>query len=137
VSAHSKAGLSSLLALILCAMTALGAPPSEFVQEPSIWLRLEPLISLALFSGAMLALLALMFSPFWARAAAVACAGAAAASMVGVLLAWSIDAEANPRRLLLPIGLLALPAIGAVDALRQVRREQRATGEGSMEERAG
>jgi hypothetical protein len=122
---------------MLCTMTALGAPPSEFVQEPSIWLRLELLMFPALFSGAMLALLALACSLFWARAAAVACAGAAAASMVGVLLAWGIDAEASPRRLLLPIGLLALPAIGAVDALRQVRREQRANSELSMEESAG
>jgi hypothetical protein len=83
VSAGSKVGLSSLLTLVLCSVVSVGAPPSNYVQEPSIWLRLEPMMVPALFGGVVLALVALVLSLFAVRPAAVACMGAAAASMGG------------------------------------------------------
>ena len=137
MTAHSKVGLSSLLGLVLCSLAAVGAPPSEFVQEPGVWLRLEPLMFPALFLGVVLALLALVLSLVVVRPAAVTCVGAVAASMVGVTVAWGIDAEASARSLVLPLGFLALPALGAVEALRQLRRAPGASGEGRLEQSAG
>jgi hypothetical protein len=84
MSAASKVALSSLLVLALASMAAIGAPPSAFIQGPSFWLRLEPFMFPGLFTGVALALLALALAPFVGRAAAIACMGAALASMVGV-----------------------------------------------------
>ena len=120
----SKAGVSSILAFALSCMAAVGAPPSEFVQEPSVWLRLEPAMFPALLLGVLLALAALLLAPFVPRMSAMACIGAAMSSMLGVLVGWGIDAEAAPRGLLLPIALLAVPLLGAAESLREAPQGQ-------------
>jgi hypothetical protein len=136
VTARSRAGLSSTLALALCSIVAVGAPPSKFVQQPSIWLRLEPMMLPALFGGVGLALLALLLAVFWGRGAALTCAGACAASMAGVIVAWGMNAEAGLRGLVLQMVLLALPALGAIEALWQAHREHRAGTEATSQENA-
>jgi hypothetical protein len=137
MSASSRAGLSSALALVLCSMCGIRAPPSEFVREPSIWTALEPLMWPTLFGGTALALLALLLALFTPRGAAVTCIAASVTSMLGVTIAWGIDANARPRGLLLPIALLAVPVLGAMQALRQSRRERAPHGETSVEAGAG
>jgi hypothetical protein len=111
-------GLSCVAAFAFCCMAAVGAPPSEFVREANVWMRLEALMWPFLFAGPALALLASSLLPFTMRGAAIVCALAAGASMVGVALAWGIDAEAGFRGLVLPIVFLALPILGAFVALR-------------------
>jgi hypothetical protein len=118
-------------------MVAVGALPSEFVQEPSLWLRLESIMFPALFAGVVLALLGLVLAPFTTRSSAISCVAAAGASMVGVTLAWGIDAEAGLRGLVFPIALLTVPLLGAVEAFRQVRREYGSCSGASLEESAG
>jgi hypothetical protein len=71
-----------------------------------------------LVAGPALALLACALWPFTIWGAAALCMAAAGASMLGVAVAWSIDAEAGLRGLLVPIALLGVPALGAVVALR-------------------
>ena len=137
MSASSKAGLASLGALALCSIVAIGAPPSELVQGPTIWTRLEPAMLPMLFAGVFLALLALVLAFFAPVAAAIACIAAATASMLGVLLGWGVDAEAGLKALLLPIALLTMPVLGAADAIRQARRERIARGGAPLGERAG
>jgi hypothetical protein len=131
------ARLASFGALALCSMIAIGGPSSEFVQEPTIWTPLEPAMLPMLLAGACLALLALVLAFFAPVAAAVTCIAAATASMLGVLLRWGIDADVGPKALLLPIGLLAMPMLGAAVAIRQARRERIARGGAPSGKRAG
>ena len=77
----------------------------------------------SLFLGPPLALLACVLTVFAPRAAAVACVAAAVASMLGVTLAWGIDAETGLRGLVIPVAFLAVPIFGAVEAFRQAGRE--------------
>jgi hypothetical protein len=137
VSAYSKAGLSSLLAFVVCSMAAIGAPPSVLVQEPSFWRRLEPIMVPALLAGAVLAPLAMILALVAARAAAITCIGATAASSCAVLVANGIDAEAGLRGVVIAMVLLAVPALGALDALRQLHREHKASRGRSLEASAG
>jgi hypothetical protein len=137
MSATSKAGLSSMLALVLCSLAGIGAPPSEFVREPTIWAALEPMMWPALFGGTALALLALILALFTPRGAALTCIAASVTSMFGVAIAWGLDANGTPRGLLLPIAFLAVPALGAIEAIHQSHREAATHGESSMEESAG
>ena len=120
----SKVGVSSILVFGLSCLAAVGAPPSEFVQEPSVWLRLEPAMFPALLLGVLLALAALVLAPFVPRMSAIACMGSAASSMFGVFVGWGIDAEGGLRGLLLPITFLAVPLLGAAESLRKAPQAQ-------------
>jgi len=113
-----EAGLSCVVALVLCCLAGVAAPPSEFVRETTIWTRLDPLMWPCLFAGPALALLACALLPFTTRGAAALCIAAVGASMLGVSLAWGIDAQAGLRGLVVPIGILGIPALGALSALR-------------------
>ena len=124
MTSASKAGVSSILVFGLSCMAAVGAPPSEFVQEPSVWLRLEPAMFPALLLGILLALAALFLAPFVPRMSAIACMGSAMSSMLGVFVGWGIDAEGGLRGLLLPIAFLAVPLLGAAESLRQAPQGQ-------------
>jgi hypothetical protein len=137
MSASSKAVWASLGALALCLMAAIGAPPSEFVQEPTIWTRLEPAMLPMLFAGPCLAVLALVLTFFAPGAAAITCIAAATASMLGVLFGWGVDAEVGLKALLLPIALLTMPVLGAAGAIRQGRRERITRGGAPLGQRAG
>ena len=90
-----------------------------------------------LFGGVVLALLALVLAAFTARGAAVTCLAACVGSVLGVVLAWGVNAEATIRGLVVPIGLLSLPALCAVDLIRKTRRDRKATGASSKWEGAG
>jgi hypothetical protein len=57
--------------------------------------------------------------------------------MLGVTLAWGIDANASLRGLWLSIAFLAVPARGALEAIQQNRRERAPHGEAPVEEGAG
>ena len=137
MNAGTKAGLSSVLAVVLCSMSAIGSPPSEFVQEENLWTSLEPLMWPCLFAGAALAFLALILVPFMTRGAAYACMAAASVSTLGVTFAWGVDAEAGLRGLVVPMALLAVPVLGAAESIRQGRREEMARRGAPLEERAG
>jgi len=126
-----------MLALVLCSLSGIGAPPSEFVREPSVWTALEPMMWPALFGGMALALLALILALFTPFGAALTCIAASVTSILGVTIAWGIDANAKPSGLLLPIAFLAVPALGAVEAIRQSRREPATHSDRSIEEGAG
>jgi len=137
MSASSKVGVSSLVGLVLSSMAAIGAPPSDFVQEPNVWLRLEPAMFPALLAGVLLALGALAATIVSTRVAAISCVAGAISSMAGVLVAWGIDANAGPRALAIQLAFLAVPLLGAGEAFRQVRQEDTRHHESSMEQRAG
>jgi hypothetical protein len=126
MGAHIKAGLSNLVAVLLCALSVLFAPPSQFVQEPTIWHRLEPLMLPTLFLGVVLALLGLFLVLFSARAAAMCCIGASIASMVGQTIGWGDNGASGAPGvsfLVIPLAVLTITVIGAIAALRQVRKE--------------
>jgi hypothetical protein len=137
MSANTRAGVSSMLALVLCSIAAIGAPPSEFVRKPSMWWTLEPLMWPALFGGTGLGLLALVLAPFTTRMAALACIAACAASMFGATIGWGLNANARLRGLLLPLAFLAVPALGAIEAIGRSRREHAQPGITSIEQGAG
>ena len=118
----NKVGISSLLALAICSFVAIGAPPSHFVQQQHVWTRLEPLMWLSLFSGPAFSLIACVLAIFSVRASAAACMIGVAMSVLGLTLAWTVDAEAGFRGLVLPIAFLAVPFIGGVEATRHSAR---------------
>ena len=110
-------GLSSLVAVALCLLSAVGSPPSELVQTATIWRGLEPLMFPALSLGVLLAALGVVLAPFKARAAAVSCIGASIASVAGSTIAWGNDAQAQQaglHALVWPIVPFAIPVIGGV-----------------------
>jgi len=119
-----QVGFSSLLALILSGFLGIGVPPSEFVQEPNFWLQLEFLMFPLLFAGVGLSVVALVLTPFTVRRAALTCLAATVASMAGVIIAWSIDAEATHRGIVLSAAVLSLPVAGALDIIRRLRCEK-------------
>ena len=129
--------MSSLLALFLCAFIGIGAPPSEFVREPTIWTRLEPLMWPCLFGGVGLAVLASGVAPFAGRVAALICLAACVMSMMGVVFAWGVDAQGTFRSLVAPFALLLIPACGAIDVIRRSGRRSRAISVSSSSEGAG
>jgi hypothetical protein len=113
-------GLSSAVALILSGFACIGAPPSQFVQEPNIWKHLEFLMWPSLFAGVGLSGIALFLTAlFHFRGAAVVCVAAIIVSMIGVIIAWGIDADATARVLLKSLAILSLPMIGAINAIRR------------------
>jgi hypothetical protein len=115
---YIQVGLSSLLAFIITILLVIGAPPSEFVQEPNIWLKLEFLMFPLLFGGVALSLLALFLTLFTPRGAAVSCISATMTSMVGVIIANGIDAEATTAGLFDVMIVLSFPMICALDIIR-------------------
>jgi hypothetical protein len=136
MTASAKIGASSLLMLVLSLLAAVGAPPSEFVQPPSIWLRFALLMFPALGAGVLLAFVALFAATSAPHAAGALCLAAVFASSVGILIGWGIDAMAGLRGLM-PITLLAVPALGCVEGLRQIRKERRSKSEFHLEHSAG
>jgi hypothetical protein len=119
--ARITAGVSSLVAVVFCSFLALGAPPSEFVQEMSIWHRLLPMMFPALFCGIVLALVGLVLSLFAICAACVACVSACIITTMGVTIAWGNDAQSGLRELVMSLALLTIPIVGAAAACRHVR----------------
>jgi hypothetical protein len=116
-------GLCSAVALVVTCLAGIGAPPSEFVQEPNIWLHLEFLMWPSLFSGIGLSGIALFLTAFFHfRGAAVACVAAIIVSMIGVIAAWGIDAGATAGVLLKVLTVLSLPMIGALNVIIRLRR---------------
>lgn len=116
-----RLGLWTLLALVVSCVWAIGAPPSVSVRD-GVWASFEWLMLPGLIGGpiVLIAVLALMLSlntsdpTSLARAAVVACCGMAA-SAVGALVAWGIDAQAtSPRALIIMFAALLVPFVGVV-----------------------
>jgi hypothetical protein len=138
LTANVKAGVSSTIAFVLSCFAGVGAPPSEFAREPSIWLKLEPVMFPALLLGVLLALAAMLTAPFTARISGIACVAAMMASMLGVAVGWGTDAQATPRGLLLPMAFLAIPLLGGADAIRCTSANRPGqSGDASLEKSAG
>jgi hypothetical protein len=117
-------GMSSLVAVALCLLSAVGSPPSEFVETATIWRRLEPLMFPVLSLGILLAVVGVVLAPFKARAAAVSCISASIASVAGSTIAWGNDAQAQQaglHALVWPIVPFAIPVLGGLVAFRQAR----------------
>jgi hypothetical protein len=69
----------------------------------------------ALLTGPVLALAAFVASSASVRVSALLTIGSTGATMLGVIVAAGLDARAHTRR----FAVLAVPMVGAVEALRQ------------------
>jgi hypothetical protein len=137
MSALVKTRVSCSLAVVICSLFGVGAPPSELVRGPSVWLRFEPLMVPLLSFGVLLAVTAFLLSLATTRAAAYVCIAATSATMLGMALAWAINAEAGLRAFLFPLAFLSAPALGAAEALLESRRERLVRGGAPVEGSAG
>jgi hypothetical protein len=133
----AKTRVSCLLAVVVCSLFGVGAPPSEIVRGPSVWLQFEPVMVASLVLGALLALIAFLLSLGTPRAGAYVCMAAVVASTIGMIIAWGINAEAGWRALVFPIGFLAAPALGAAEALRAFHHDQLAAEGAAIAQSAG
>ena len=118
-----QVGLCSAVAFIVTGLAGIGAPTSQFVQEPNIWLHLEFFMWPSLFGGVGLSGIALFITAlFHLRGAAVACVAAIIVSMIGVIIALGIDADATASVLLKSPAILYLPMIGAINVLGRLAK---------------
>jgi peptidoglycan/LPS O-acetylase OafA/YrhL len=115
---RDRVALASILALMLAALEAVGAPSSEFAPKDSLWWALDPIMLPALLAGVALAFIALIASVVsGVGTAAIACLCAALSTAAGVVIAAGTSDHRALTFYAVNVALVAIPAVVAVNVV--------------------
>jgi len=111
---RTRVVLTSGAMLFLAVQAGIGAPPSEFVPQDSVWRSLDPLMWPALFAGVVLAFIALVASalpPVPIKVATTFCFLASLSTAAGVISAAGISDHHALGFYAVMLGLVGLPGV--------------------------